>query len=225
MVLAMTGGDALRFTVAGTEVQHLEAFGTVSGVVIESASATNGPGTGMVRNRGLVNGTAKLSWKAPGSSAFGDDVPVSADGSHLLLDGDDLDKWVRVGVTTTFLTASEEMNEVLLRDVFENEIGDADVTAAEASAGDVKTYTVDMKNVGTVALSAIVVWIDAAVTGIEISDDGIVWVSPTTEATGLKFPDLSAGATDTLHLRRTIAASSPSDDGVLNHLHAVFDGL
>jgi len=87
------------------------------------------------------------------------------------------------------------------------------------------SYTVTLQNDSNVTLSRLVVWIDASTEGLKISDDGAAWVSPTTEAAGLSLPDLLPGATDTLHIRRTVAAGAASDPDVLNLLQFRFDGL
>ena len=74
-------------------------------------------------------------------------------------------------------------------------------------------------------MSEFVVWLDAAVSDLKISDDGVDWVNPTTEATGLEFDDLAVHESVTLHLQRTISASASYDPDVLNHLHAAWNGL
>ena len=139
--------------------------------------------------------------------------------------GEDLGKWLRVEVSAAYLCACPTEAEICLADVYGNAIAHDDVIAAEAAAGSVETYTITMVNDGDLILSQIKVWLDAATDDLEISDDGASWVSPTTEATALEFPDLAPGSEDTLHLRRTIAAASEADPAVLNHLHIGFSGL
>ena len=213
--------DALRLEVSTVEVQHLAAVGTVSGVALLLAAARNGEGTGRLR---IESSGVQLSWQAPGSATFGDKVNCAADGAYLLEDGEDSDKWIRVHVYADHLPEDTEEAKVYLRQVYSGGASDDDVTAAEASAGDVATYTITMENVSAVGLSALKVWLHADTDDIDISDDGAAWVSPTTEGTALDFPDLAAGATDVLHLRRTIGAASASDAGVIDKLHFSFLG-
>jgi len=222
MPVVGTHADALRLSVASAEVRHLTAVGTVPGVVIAAVAARNGEGTGRLRCDG-----DELQWQAPGSSTWGDVQFVDAvnDAEYLLEDGEDRNKWIRVDVYPDYLPDGAAEVGVTLTDVRENGISNDDVTASEAAAGDVTTHTVTVENVGTVTLSQIQVWLASGVTGLEISDDGSTWVSPASEASALALPDLAAGDTDTLHLRRTISASADSDAGVVNHLGLSFCGL
>ena len=222
MPLVATRADALRMEDSGTEVVHLNAVGTIPGVVLLAVAARNGLGTGTIRSEGEGN---TLSWRAPGSETFGDSVTVAADGDVLLEDGEDTDKWVRIEIHFAELAPGSASEGVLLDDVYNNAIAAVDVNASRASSGDVAIYTVTMSNDGSFTLENLDVWIDSAVSGIEISDDGIVWVSPTTEGTALSFPDLIATGSDTLHIRRTIGAASPSDAAVVDLLHLAYNEL
>jgi len=222
MPVVGTHADALRLTVASVEVRHLTAVGTVPGVVIDAVAARNGEGTGRLRCDGN-----ELQWQAPDSATWGDVefVDVENDASYLLEDGEDRSKWIRVDVYPDYLPDGAAEVGVVLTDVRENGVSNDDVTASEAASGDVTTHTVTLENVGTVTLSQLRVWLDAAVSGLEISDDGASWVSPTSEAAALAFPDLAAGDSDTLHVRRTISAGADADAGVVNHLELSFSGL
>jgi len=218
-MLPTNHADALRLSVSGTETEHFAVAGTIPGVQITAAAGRNGAGVGRLRNIG-----ATLYWQAPGSNDYGPGVITASDGTYLLEDGEDRDAWLRVSVTTAYLLDFAEA-AVNLDVLTGNHIADADVTAAEAAGGDVHTYTITLTNASTFALSQLVVWIDPDTSGLEISDDGAAWVSPTTEAAGLALPNLSPSATDTLHIRRTIAAGAEADPNVLNHLHLAFCGI
>jgi len=113
---------------------------------------------------------------------------------------------------------------VTLTDRFGNAIASDDVSAAEASAGDVETYILTLENQSNTILSQLTVWIDPNVSGIAIADDGATWVTPTARAAGLVLPDLLPAATDSLHLRRTITAGAESSGSVLTLLHFSFRG-
>ena len=222
MVMAGTQGDALRIEIASVESRSLAAVGTIPGVAVLAAAGRNGPGVG--RLRAMQDGTY-LHWRAPGSATFGPATHCEADADVLIRDGEDTDKWVRARVALDYLVAGPVDGSVHLGDRFGNAVGHDNVTAAEALAGNVEAYTVDLANVSTLILSSVVAWLDAAVSGLEISDDGITYVSPTSEATGLSLADIPAGGSITFYLRRTVAATAASDPEVLNHICLAFDGL
>lgn len=223
MAYQATRADSLRMEVSAVEVVHLTAVGTLPGVAVLAVAGRNGPGTGRLRSQG-ADGTL-LSWRAPGSAVWGPDVDASLDGIYLLEDGADAGKWARVQTYGAHMTPAADEAEVLLVDRYNNEIGSDDLTAAEASAGDVETYTVDLANDNPVGLSNLRVWLDAAVVDLEISDDGAAWVSPTSEAAALVLPPLAGGANDVLHFRRTIGAASPADPAVLNDVRLAFNAI
>jgi len=214
---------ALEIRLTGVRVKHLVAVGTVGGVVIDRVAGRNGPGIGMLRAEGYS--ADAFAWRAPGSATFGPARAANADGYAVLEDGEDADKFVRVKVYSAFLSRTPNAAAVFLRDVYNNAVGHDDVTAGEATAGDVATYTISLTNVSGARIYSLRAWLDAAVSGLEISDDGATWVNPTTEATALRLSDLDAEAEDTLHLRRTIGAGASCDAGILNLIHLSFAGV
>lgn len=222
MPVVATRADALRLESSSVEIVHLNAVGTIPGVVVLAVAARNEPGTGTIRSEGEGK---TLSWRAPGSETFGDAVTLTADGDVLLEDGEDNDKWIRIEVHFTELAPGPASEGVLLGDVYNNGVASNDVNANRASTGHVFTYAVSMQNDGPFTLENIVVWVDSAVSGIEISDDGVVWVSPTTEGTALSFPDLPPINSQVLHIRRTIGSGASSDPVVLDLLHLRYDEL
>lgn len=221
MPTAHTAADSLTIEAAAVEIRHLAAVGTVAGVAPQLAAARNGPGAGRVR----TDVQSRLQYKAPGSDAWGQAEPVATAGQEILLtDGDDRDKWLRVAAWPAHLTPGEEAR-VLLGDRYENGATAGDVTDSEAAAGDVATYEITLTNASGHTAERIRAWLDAATADVEISADGVAWVSPTTEGTGLELASLAPGAAATLYARRTIAAAATADTGVLNLLHFAFDGL
>lgn len=216
-------GDAIRVKSSGVEVPMLAVAGAVPGVTVLAASGKNDPASSPGSVRHQVGGL--LSWKAPGSSTYGTAIAPPVDGAYVLEDGDDADQWVRVQVATSYLPAGDAVALVYMQGVF-NAAGPDDVTAAEASAGDVASWTLTLENVGVPDVRNLVAWIDAGVSGLEISDDGAVWVAPTTEGTALALATpLVSGGTDTLHLRRTISAAAASDPDVEHLVHLSWEGL
>jgi hypothetical protein len=216
-----TRADSLRLKVDSTEIEQLARIGTIPGVVVERAAARNGPGYGRLRSTILGR---HLRWQAPGSTSFGQPIDVSLGGDFLVEDGDDPNKFLRLTVTLCHLFGPTE-SRVLLGDLYENEVGHDDVLADEAAAGDVTIYSITLENANNVVLSHLKAWLDAATENLEISDDQISWVAPTSEAAALKLPDLGAGASDVLYLRRTIGAGTDCDPDVLTHLHFSFCAL
>lgn len=222
MPLTATHGDALRIETGGSESLHLTAMGTLPGVVVLAAAGRNGPGMG--RLKADETGT-RLAWRAPGSATYGTPVVCSPDGLFLLEDGEDRDSWLRVHLRSAYAVPGHAEARIALGDRWANAVGHDDVTAGEASAGDVEDYTVTLANDSAAGLSQVKVWIDTAVSDLEISDDDITYVSPTTEGTALGLADIPAAGSITLYLRRTIGAAEPSDPDVLNHLHFSWQGI
>ena len=208
-----TAADSLRLKFSGSEIQQLHRIRTIPGVSVLAAAGKNGVGAGNLRSVG--DGTF-LQWRAPGSGTFGPRLKVT-DGNWIVKDGEDLDKWVRVEVFASFLKPSSEEAQVLLDDVYNNG-GNDDITAAEATAGFSASWQMDMVNESAKTLHRLVVWIDPATSGITISDDDVVFVSPTTEATGLEFGDLAPGGSLPLYIKRTIGAGASEDPRVLDVL-------
>jgi hypothetical protein len=215
-----TRGDALRFEASAVEIAHLTAVGAVPGVSVAAVSARNGAGTAKIRIS--PDGTG-IAWLAPGSGTWGAYTIPDVDGSFLIEDGADADKWARIDVAVAYLSAGAE-TAVLLALPFSNIVDDVD--AAEASAGDIEVHAFTIRNASTKALTSIKGWIAAGVTGLEISKDGVNYYAPDSEGHGdvLVWAALAAGASADLYLRRTIAGSSPSDPDVLTQLEFSFQG-
>ena len=222
MVYHARRAESLRLQILGGDVQHLVPIGTIPGIVVEAVAARCGPGAARIRSS--ADGQ-RLAFRAPGSAVWGLDVVAAVDTTFLLQDGVDPDKWARVTRYGDYLAGGPAEGRILLGDVFNNGVGHDDVTAEEALAGDVVLYDIRLRNKSLHRFSHLVAWLDAAVTGLEISDDGIAWVAPVTEATGLALYDIGPDLTDTLHCRRTIGVAADSDTDILNHLHFAFDGL
>ena len=220
-MIAFNGPDSLRIESSSVEVRHFYVVGTIPGVIPLLAAARNGPGSGHLSSSG--NGT-RLHWRAPGSTITGAGVYCANDGDYLLRDGEDPNKWLRVQVDASELATGARGGVVELTDRFNNAIAGDDVSAAEAAAGDVETYTLTLENQSNTTLSQFKIWIGPNVSGIEIADDGATWVSPITKATALTLPDLLPGVEDTLHLRRTIVAGAVADGDVETLLHFSYRG-
>jgi len=201
--------DALRLYYAGQEINHLRAVGTVPGVRVLHVAARNGHGAGILRYLG-----GNLYWRAPGSSTFGAAVAVPTDGHYLLFDGDDLDAFVRVEVYTDHLLAGDA--RVFLRDRYENAIGFDDVTAAEAAAGDVTTWSITCRNESDEILYDLTAWVDFATTGITLSADDVTY------AAGVALGNLDPAESVPLYIKRTIAAAADYAPRLLTHLHFRF---
>jgi hypothetical protein len=207
----------LQILVADTEVRNLAAVGTLPGVAVVAAAGRNGPGTGRLRS--YRDGTW-LAWQAPGSASYGVAVACAADGSYVLEDGDDPDRWLRVQVYRAHLVPGPAEDLVHLRDVFSNAIGGAAVSAADAIAG--RVDTVELTLVAQQPAGELRVWLAEASAGLELSADGLSWSAPTTEETALALGSLLAGQSRPLFLRRTIPAAAASTPALLNLVHLSF---
>lgn len=223
MPAAATRADALRAIYSSAEVKHLKAVGAFPGVAVNAAGGRNGPGVGMLR---FYEGN-KAAYRAPGSDTFGPQIALAADGSFVIEDGEDRHKFLRITAYTAFLPPGPQAAQVLLQEEYNEGVGGDEVVAAEASAGSVESWIVGLRNDSGIGLSNLRVWLDAATAGLEISWDGASWVTPTTEThvDVLIHPDLAAGATKNLYIRRTIGAASPADPAVLNLLQFAWSGL
>jgi len=98
---------------------------------------------------------------------------------------------------------------IYLTEIYNNEIALPDVTAAEALAGDVSTFSVTIKNDGKVVLSQIGAWMDGTTAlWVQISQDNVAFSAPQSRAAALVFPDVKPGDTFTLYIKRTIPANT-----------------
>lgn len=219
------GADALRLRYAGADVASLHAVGTLEGVALLFASGRILPGTGFIRS--YDDGTL-LAWKEPGASAYGAQVDCSAGGIFRLLGGDDADAFVRVHVVPSYLSPGPNEARVMLQDVYNNAVATDDVSAAEAAAGDVETWTIEIRNRHPIWLAAkrLKVWLRLGVTGIEISTDGADWRTPYSEISPevLEYATVAGGQAATVHFRRTIQAGESSDPDVLSWFEWSFYG-
>ena len=218
MTTVATEADALRIMVSGVELRSLRLVGTLPGLVPLAVAGLNGPGTGRLRSTG--DGLT-VQYRAPGSSTYGQAVTIAADGAYLLEDGENRSKWLRVQAYTSHMIGPSEA-EVRLLDRWEIGPAGDDVTASEAAAGDVATWSATIQNDSTDTVYGITAWLDSSTSGLEISDDGVTWVNPTSQAAGLDLGDLAAAGTTPLYFRRTISAGAPPDSDILAQVRLAF---
>jgi hypothetical protein len=213
--------DSLRIEADSNEVRHLTMVGTVPGIAPLLAAARNGAGIGTL----LCSGGGLLSWRAPGSETFGNPVDCSIDGQYVLCDGEDTHKFIRVEVHADYLVDGSQA-DVLLADVYNNDIGGPDIIASEAIAGNVRSSGLILRNTASSDFSRLVIWLDPASDArISISLDGETWSHPTNEDEGLEIPLLPSGQSVPFWTRRTIDAGEPASAAQLVFFHLAFDGL
>lgn len=215
----------LQLYLSGSAVGSLRIAGTMPGVIVTAAAARNGPGTGLLT---LAAGNL-LCWTAPSSSAAGVEHNVAAGGSFLLEDGTDPSDWIAVQVYPAYLPASAAQAAVELRDSYNN-VGPADVAAADAAAGLVTITEYALTNLTSNAVRSIALWLDASAAGeplLAVSPDGTNYYQPTssTDPNVLTWPSIAAGGSANVWVRRTIPASSASNPSVLNLLQWQWAGL
>jgi hypothetical protein len=218
-------GDALRIETTYEALSHIAA-GTLPGVAILAVAGRNGSGTGLLRASG--DGTY-LSWRAPRSDRFGSTVVCDADGDYMLEDGNFPDKFIRVNVSVDYLVPGAGDAKIYIKDIYDNGFAAADITAAQASAGNVQVYTIGLHNDSPMDILNVKVWLGSVglVGIIELSTDAANYYAPTFEdhADIIEFARIAAAGDETLYIRRTITAGAESDPAFLNHLEFSFEGI
>lgn len=224
-MISLTRADAVHLLKDGAEAGPLLCVGTISGVVVRAVAQLNGPGAGrLIAGADAVTGLPTLAWQAPGSATPGAAQSVEAENDYLLEDGEDTDKWIRVAAYPSYLGTSGQAL-VYLKDGY-NTLGPSDVGSGDAAAGQVVDTTYQLKNVSVHLVLNAKLWIDPAVTGLEVSDDGVTFVAPDSEvhADVLVWASIAAGASVDVTIRRTTASSAPADPARLNVIKFAWTG-
>lgn len=232
MVAPATRADAMRIKTP-SEVRHLRAVGTVPGVVPVAVAGRCGPGAARIRSTGAET----LQFRSP-QSGWGPPVDCSVQGTYLL-EAADPNEWLRVDVYPSYLRPGREAR-ILLADTYGNVVGDDDVTASEAAAGDTTYFSLFLYNDSTVVLSHVRVWLDVlSAEWLGSAADGFgrhlslannpagPWYSPSDEADGvvIVLADILPGEYGTLYCKRIMSVGVVAEARVLNHLHFSYFGL
>ena len=206
--------DQIQFQSSGSPLNTLLPIDTLPGVQILAVAALCGPGQGLLS----IDAAGNLSWTPPGGAAGGA-INVSAGGNFTLYDSAG-NAWLSVFVGGAYLALAAQAT-VTLEDLFGGQLIDDDVTAAEASAGDVETWSIELANTSTSGIGSVVTWLDPETyAGLEISLDGTTWSRPTTQSAGLAVGTIAAAGSATIYLRRTVPAGAPSLADALVLLYA-----
>jgi len=227
MPAAGTRGDGLVFldNPGLNESASLHAVGTVPGVAILMVGGANGPGVARIRCEG---DGSRITWLAPGSSTWGEPCACESDGTYLIEDGEDAAKCARIQVATAYLPDGAAEARVLLVDVYNNAFSLNDISAGHAAAGWNTTYVFYLKANSDSDLLNVKCWIDEdAVDHLELSKTGAGYVSPDSEdhADVLTWEKIESGdSSNTIYVKHSVPAASPSDAKVLNMLHFSWDG-
>jgi hypothetical protein len=217
-----TRHDGVRLQLAGVDVVSLREAGAVPGVVVLSASARNGPGTGL-----LTLNFGSLTWQSPGSSTPGLAQGVSSgpDGSiYLVEDGVDLSKFVRVQVYPAYLPDIASAL-ISLADLYNamGTTGPGDVAASDASAGLVTITQYTLFNATNNPVKTINLWLDNTASGfgqLTVSNDGTNYFAPTSQGDPnvLAWGSIAAGGNVSVWVKRTVPAASASNPKILDVL-------
>lgn len=220
---AGTRGDGLRVKVSGVELVPLSIVGTIRGVTPLAAGARCGPGTGLLV---FTPSPPALAFRAPGSSTTGVPCRITRDGDFVLEDGADKTKFLRVRIATAWLPSSPAQASVFLLDRY-NEAGPNDVTAVQATAGNVQSFALTLENETPSPVYDVRAWLDPLASGLAISTDNATWKTPTSETDPnvLVWASVAVGASVTLYVRRTITAGAASAAAVLNLIQLGWTGL
>lgn len=217
----------MRLQLAASDVISLRTAGTLAGVVVLAAGGANGTGIGRVIASLGNGGAAQLAWQAPGSATPGTPQPVSPDGNYLLEDGEDAAAFVRVAVYGSYLPQAGEAR-VYLGDRY-NELGPADVSAADASAGLTTITQYTLANVSPSTVYDVRAWLPPVFysPGITISSDGVNYFTPISETDPnvLTWASIAPGSGVTLYVKRVSSPGRLSDPAVLNELFTAWTGL
>jgi len=114
---------------------------------------------------------------------------------------------------------------VYIADRWGNGISGDDVTAGEATAGDVSVETWVITSNSNATISQLKVWIAVGVSGVEISDDNITFVTPIIESDALSFGDIAVDGSVNLYVKRTVVAGATSNPSIFNILEFVFTSI
>jgi hypothetical protein len=217
----MTQAAVINIESESEEVHHLTTAGSLQGVVPILVAARNGPGVGRIK---VING--QLSWKAPYSSRFGNPVECNADGTYILCDGEDEDKFIKIDVHTEYLPSEDFEAKIYLSEVYNNPVAQDDVIAVDAQTGVVLQYQLSVRNTSSITFSHIRIFLNpVADPRTELSLDGVNWYKPYTESEGLQIESLGSGQSITLNIKRTIAAGQSEKPKQRVHLIIGFDAI
>jgi hypothetical protein len=205
-------------------VGGLRAIGNMPGVVITAAASRNGPGIGLL----ISSSGSNLAWQAPGSSTPGPAINVSGGGAFMLEDGADPSMWINIYVYPAYLLGTAQAT-IAFEDSYNN-VGPADVTAANALAGVATTTEYALCNSTAAVITSALMWIDDTASGyaeLSISLDGTNFYTPysSTDTHVLSWPSIAAGASVNVWVKRTIAAASGYAPSILNVLQWQWNGL
>ena len=190
--------------------------GTIPGVNITFVAAGNGPGIGRLRSE---SDGVTMRWTPPGETIEGPPVLGDVDGEYLV-ESPDPRKWIRINITAAFLLPNAAESRVHLSPNlgrFAN-FADNDITAAQASSGDLQTYTVTAENESVKDIFGLRIWLDPLPRSPFLNiDDGIGgWLNPRSEAAARVLGDIAPGANVSFLIRRLVAPSQPFDPKVVN---------
>jgi len=218
------------------DLTSLVARGGLPGVALDAVAGRNGPGRGYLK---LSPAGTSLSWCPPGRT-FGTAVDVSAGGTFTL-GGTDPDRWVTVTVTAAQLSAGPLIQRIMLTDAIDTALCSADITAAQAAAGNTADWSILVKNESGATMNNLTVWVPAACEDIEIRKSaGDSWVTPRGDLpaqAAFGTVNLAADATQAVYVQRTIAAGQAAhparpivlrcawDDSEGGRAHATVRGL
>lgn len=208
-----------------SECVSMRWAGTMPGVIVTAVSARNGIGTGT-----LVATNAGLSWQAPGSTIPGTPAEISGDGNYMLEDGTDPSAFVRVAVYADYLPDSGG-GTVAIGDSYGPAalLAGGDLSAADAAGGMISITQYSMTNVTANAVINVKLWLDTSASGeadLLLSSDGMNYFAPlsSTDAHVISWPIIAAAASQTLWIKRTIAASSAANPKLLNEIQYSWQG-
>lgn len=222
-----TRGNAIAILESGGgSYASQTVIGTIPGVIVTGAAGLCGTGIGYLRSTG---DGSWLSFKAPGSDVWGEPTHVTESGGWLLEDGEDAKKWLALSVFVGHLLPGPTEAQIVIVDAYENSVSGADVTAAEAAAGDVVDREVSVGNFSDCTIYDVRIWLNPSADGssyLELSADGVDWYAPTSEDDPdvIDLGDIVSFGSAPLHIRRTIPSAEPANQGLLAYICGSWNG-
>jgi len=217
---------ALSLYATGQRDQMLAALTHFPGVVILRSAGGIGPGVGYLR---AVNNGKRLQFKAPGGDTFGPFHEFAAAAEiGMLIDGEDVNKWLDVKAWPAFLPAGQVTFPVMFRNKRGNGLVPTGFDADDCDGGTTKNVAVAVFNYGAHTVFDFRAWLDASIASrTDMNIDGGAFVSPDSEthADVCTKSQIAPGGTATLVFRTTVAPGENYDPAVLLKYHAAFNAF
>lgn len=199
---ASLGGGRSSARFSCMTAQRLTAF---PGIKLRYLDGANGVGLGRL----LAVGPSQLKWAAPGE-AYGAAVSI-ASGETKVLKSATASKYIVIERTTVLNLSGVE--NIQISDTYSNAIGMSDFTTAQSTAGEAKYRGFILRNVGTLNITSVSVWVDAALDNrLQVAQEAVVSGAIQTIANELAQPTGLSWSTPTSGSPLVIGTITPGGE-------------